>query len=35
MISIARTNLLRTLGKNGEIKAGRKKATDIVDWKMC
>lgn len=34
MISMARTNLLRTLGINGEMKAGRKKATDIVDYSV-
>lgn len=32
MTSIARTNLLRAVGMNGEMKAGRKKATDSVDY---
>lgn len=32
MTSIARTNLPRAVGMNGEMKAGRKKATDSVDY---
>lgn len=33
MRSMARTNLLRALGRNGEMKAGRKKATDKTAWR--
>ena len=30
--SIIRTNLLSMEGKNGEMKAGRKKATEVTAW---
>lgn len=30
--SMRRTNLLRKVGRNGEMKAGRKKTTDRTAW---